>query len=57
MNFEAIAKRVNAACNYFADTVDEDYVGCMTRQEILDDDAANRESFFLFNKELSKCGY
>lgn len=57
MKFQDIAKRVNAAYNFFADTVNEDYLECLTKQEVLDEDKANKEIFFLFKQELSKCGY
>jgi|GEM_PF-6723171 len=57
MTFKEIAKRVNAACNFFADTEDENYVAVLTREEILAEDATNKEMFFLFKKELGACGY
>lgn len=56
-DIERMNKRVNAVCNYFADTVDEDYISEMAIKEVSEMDAENREIFFLFKKELGKCGY
>lgn len=52
-----IYKRVNKASNFWADTVDVDYCAEMTAEEIKETDKDNKEVFFLFKKELSKCGY
>ena len=56
-NDELIVKRVNAAANFWADTEDVDYCESLTWKEILEYDKMNLEDFFLFKKELSKCGY
>jgi len=57
MSKAEIIKRVNAACNYWADTVGEDYCQYLSWEEIQEEDKSNKESWFLFKKELSACGY
>ena len=54
---ELIVKRVNAAANFWAETEDVEYCESLSWKEILDYDKENLEDFFLFKKELSKCGY
>jgi len=54
---ERIVKRVNAASNFWAGTVDVDYLEYLSWKEILELDKENLEDFFLFKKELSACGY
>ena len=57
MKYLDIVKRVNAAQNFWADTEGVDYCEELTKEEILYFDTHNKEVFFLFKKELSKCGY
>ena len=57
MSKALIIKRVNSACNYWADTSDVDYCECLSWEEILEEDKQNFALLFFFKKELSKCGY
>lgn len=57
MSKAEIIKRVNKACNYWADTEGVDYCEVLSWEEIKEEDKANKESLFLFPKELGKCGY
>ena len=51
-----ILVRVNAACNFWADTKDIDYISFMSKEEILEQDTDNMGIAYLV-KELWACGY
>ncbi len=57
MSKAQVIKRVNTACNFWADTFNEDYCECLSWEEVKETDKDNKEVFFMFKKELGACGY
>lgn len=56
MTYADIVKRVNAVANWFADTVDVNYVEGLSASEVRSMDADYKEDVWLF-PEMKRMGY